>query len=136
MVGGDDGAVGQADAGGPAPLGEDPFDRGAGADLGAPVFGQARDRPDHLHEAPARIEHPVVEIEVAHEVVQARRVVGRSAEEDGRVTQHLLQHGVGELLLDVGREGAQEQRQKGAELAEDVGVGEALEGHIRVVQEP
>ena len=88
-----------------------------------------------IGEAATRVEDALVEVEVAHEVVQARRAVGRAAEEDSRVAQDLAQPQVGEPLLDVRRE---RTRQQGGELrkpAQHLTVAKGSRRLVRVVQE-
>ena len=48
-------------------------------------------RLDDAHEAAARVVDAVGQVEAAHQVVHARRAVGRGAEEDGRVAEDLAQ---------------------------------------------
>ena len=52
---------------------------------------QPFDGRDHLGESAERVQHAVIEVEVAHQMVEARRLIRRRAEEDGRVAEDLLQ---------------------------------------------
>ena len=97
--------------------------------------GEPLDRADDLGEAAARVEHALVEVEVAHQVVQARHAVGRAAEEDSGVAEDLAQPRVGEPPLDVRGERAGEQRRELRQPAQQRGVAQARRRLVRVVEE-
>ena len=103
-VGGVFAAVGEAHAARGATGDEDAFDRGIRADRHAFGLGEPRDRGDHLGEPAAGIEHALVEIEAAHEVVERGRRGGGSPEEDRRVPEDLPQDRVVEPARDVALE--------------------------------
>ena len=91
---------------------------------------------DDLGEAAAGVQDAVVEVEVAHQVVQARHAVGRSAEEHGRIAEDLPQPRVGEPALDVAGERAREQRRELTGAAQDDRVAQARRRLVGVVEEP
>ncbi len=79
------------------PVGEDPGDRRAPVCSRRPVpLGQGGDDLDQPGEAALRVEHPVAQVEPAHQVVHARRTARRGAEEDRGIAQDLAQPVVGE----------------------------------------
>ena len=61
---------------------------------------------------------------MAHEVVQARNAVGRTAEEHGRVAEDLSQPGVGEPPIDVARERPGQQGRELAGAAQERGIAQ------------
>ena len=72
-----------------------------GFDLDAEFGGEVRDPVDDRRDAARRVVHAEVVIDVGHERVDRRRVVRRTAEEDQRVLQELLELGVLEALAHV-----------------------------------
>ncbi len=97
---------------------------------------QGGDDLDQAGEAALRVEHPVAEVEPAHQVVDAGRPVRRRAEEDRGVAQDLADPAVGERRRHValqrpGQESGQRRR-----AAYDVG-GEQRRGRLEAaVEEP
>jgi hypothetical protein len=83
-----------------AVAGEDAGHRGAGVEPGAVALGEGGDHLDEPGEAALGVEHAVAEVEVAHQVVHARRAARRGAEEHRGVAEHLAQPVVGELRGD------------------------------------
>ena len=81
-------------------------------------LGEAGDAVDHLAESALRVQHPVVEVEVAHQVIQARRREGRSAEEHRRVAEHLAQAGVAHVAGDEAIEALEQQPAESPEAAQ------------------
>ena len=81
-------------------------------------LGEVGDAVDHLAEAALRVQHSVVEVEVAHQVVQARRRERRGAEEHRRIAEHLAQAGVAHVAGDEAIEALEQQSAESAEAAE------------------
>ena len=97
---------------------DDVGDPGARDEPCAGPLGEAGDAVDHLAESALRVEHPVVEVEVAHQVIQARRRERRGAEEHRRVAEHLAQAGVAHVAGDEAIEALEQQPAESAEAAQ------------------
>ena len=115
--------------------GLDLHDLGARLDDDALRDGEALDRADDLDEPAARVEDAVVEVEVAHQVVEARHLERRAAEEHRGVAEDLAQPRIGEPPLDVRGERAGEQRRELRHPPQQRGIAQARGGLVRVVEE-
>jgi len=72
-----------------------------GIDLDTLFAGNLGHRLDDLVHPTLWVVDPKLEIHVAHQFVQRRRVVRRSAEKDERVLEQLPEFRMGDVLADV-----------------------------------
>lgn len=119
-----------------AVLDDDPVDRGPGHDPRALGRCHPLDRVDHRADAALRVQDAVGEVEVAHQVVHARRGIRARAEEHGGVPQHLLQAPVLHGGLDEGRQRPGEQAEQPPGATEHVGCREPPQVLEARVEEP
>ena len=97
---------------------DDVGDPGARDEPCTGLLGEAGDAVDHLAESALRVQHPVVEVEVAHQVIQARRREGRSAEEHRGVAEHLAQAVVAHVAGDEAIEALEQQAAESPEATQ------------------
>ncbi len=128
-------AVAEAHTGGHGIRRRDLDDLARRADDGALCDGESLDRRDDLGETAARVQHAVVEVEMAHEVIQARHAVRRAAEEHGRVAEDLSQSRIGEPSIDVARERPCQQWGELAGPPQERRIAQPGGALVRVVQE-
>ena len=126
--------------GGPfrAGVGDREGDRlGAGVDAHALLLGHPPDGRDELGETAARVEHPVGQVEVTHEVIDRRREVRRGAQEHRRVAEDLLDAAVPEAAGHVRLQRLGEPREKRPRAGHDLPPHQGrVRGEVRVEEPP
>ena len=114
---------------------EDLLDLCAGADLHACLDRESREPLHECGESPERVLHPLVEVELAHHVIDRGCGVGRGAEEHRRVAEDLPDHGVFEPCRGEPIERGREQPEQSGEPLENIGDEQRPKPGERVVEE-
>jgi hypothetical protein len=110
-------------------------DRVAGADIDTRFGREIRDRVDDAGEPPDRIQHSIAQIEVTHQVVEARGDVRGRTKEDGGVAEDLLQAIIPHRFGRTGGERLEKEARELATPGEDIALDEGLEVLERCVEE-
>lgn len=98
-------------------------------------LGKGRDAVDDSGESALRVEHAVVHIEVTHQVVHARYLQGRAAEEDRRISEQPTQPRILRPGSDVGVKRASEKAGEAWQSPQYLGVEERPHAVKRGVEE-